>query len=93
MNYYNAETTSPRPESYREDVKLVENIKDDKEKKRILQGISSMAESGWDFSSRWLNDTMKLESNIISDMIPSDLNTLMGLSEQFISALSRKFKR
>jgi alpha,alpha-trehalase len=40
-----------------------------------------MAESGWDFSSRWLNDTMKLESNIISEMIPSDLNTLMGLSE------------
>jgi neutral trehalase len=38
-----------------------------------------MAESGWDFSSRWLTDVTNLQTHVIDDMIPSDLNTLMGL--------------
>ena len=41
--------------------------------------MNSMAESGWDFSTRWLRDASQLSSSIILDMIPSDLNTLMGL--------------
>ena len=57
----------------------MKNVEDEKEKKRILKGISSMAESGWDFSSRWLKNPSDLKTNIINEMIPSDLNTLMGL--------------
>lgn len=43
MNIYNANTTSPRPESYRKDVQSVSSIKDESERKRIFNCISSMA--------------------------------------------------
>lgn len=39
-----------------------------------------MAESGWDFSSRWLTNSTDLKTSVILDMFPSDLNTMMGLS-------------
>lgn len=38
-----------------------------------------MAESGWDFSSRWLDDPKDLSSTIIDEIIPTDLNALLGL--------------
>lgn len=52
-----------------------------------------MAESGWDFSSRWLNDSSRLETNLINSMIPSDLNTLMALLEEELVLLSAKYNR
>ena len=73
-------------------MKLTEKLSD-AEKKRILKGLSSMAESGWDFSSRWLTDTADLKSTAIHDIFPSDLNTLMGLAEDYLSVLALKFSR
>ena len=52
-----------------------------------------MAESGWDFSTRWLSDKSKISSSYILDMIPSDLNTLMGILESYLSVLASKFGR
>lgn len=52
-----------------------------------------MAESGWDFSSRWLTDPTDLKTTAVNDIFPSDLNTLMGLGENYLSALSLKFGR
>lgn len=48
-----------------------------------------MAESGWDFSSRWLR-TISLTSTDIDQNIPSDLNALMGLMEKYLAELSSK---
>lgn len=77
LNCYNADTNSERPESFREDHNLVANISK-MEKERVLKGISTMAESGWDFSSRWLENWEDLRTNRITEMVPSDLNTLMA---------------
>jgi alpha,alpha-trehalase len=52
-----------------------------------------MAESGWDFSSRWLANTTDLKTTQINDMFPSDLNTLMGLTENYLATLSLKYGR
>lgn len=52
-----------------------------------------MAESGWDFSSRWLTNTTNLQTNVIVDMFPSDLNTLMGLAESYLASLAVKYGR
>ena len=52
-----------------------------------------MAESGWDFSSRWLKDPTDLRSTQINEMLPSDLNALMGKSEEYLVNLCSKFKR
>ena len=92
LNFYNANTVLERPESFRQDNKLVENL-ETKERERVLKGLSSMAESGWDFSSRWLRDPKDLTTTQINDMIPSDLNTLLGKSEEYLINLCSKFKR
>lgn len=52
-----------------------------------------MAESGWDFSSRWLKDASDLKSTIINEMIPSDLNTILGLVEEYLIPIAPKFGR
>ena len=52
-----------------------------------------MAESGWDFSSRWLKNSSDLKTNFINEMIPSDLNTLMGVVENYLIGLCAKFQR
>lgn len=72
-------------------MKLVQNVSDEQEKGIILEGVSSIAESGWDFSSRWLASPTDLKSNIIRNIIPSDLNTLMTLNEDYLATLSTKF--
>lgn len=52
-----------------------------------------MAESGWDFSSRWLTNVTDLKTSVVLDMFPSDLNTLMALDEAYLSTLALKFGR
>lgn len=52
-----------------------------------------MAESGWDFSSRWLTNITDLTTNVIVEMFPSDLNTLMAMQESYLMSLATKFGR
>ena len=79
VNQYRANTHTPRPESYRQDLETVSKLEDIHEKERVLGCLSSMAESGWDFSSRWLKDSSSLWSTVIDQIVPSDLNALLGL--------------
>lgn len=55
LNVYRVESYHPRPESYMEDLILGESLSSDAEKTDFYQNIASAAESGWDFSSRWMN--------------------------------------
>lgn len=82
-----------RPESFREDMNTVADVTDLTKKAYILSALSSMAESGWDFSSRWLTDSKDLKTSVISQIIPSDLNTLMALFESYLLGLSFTYKR
>ena len=52
-----------------------------------------MAESGWDFSSRWFKNPNLLVSTIMDDIVPSDLNTILAVNEAYLVKLSEKFKR
>lgn len=63
------------------------------EKRRVLGCLSSMAESGWDFSSRWLGNYSALQSTRIDQIVPSDLNALLGLQESYLATLSSKYGR
>lgn len=90
LNYYHVETNFPRPESFSEDV-----ITNEKQNKRsdsmMYSAIKSGAESGWDFSSRWLKDSEDLETIRASDQIPVDLNAILYRNEIIIyTLLSRK---
>ena len=74
LNRYWDKLNSPRPESYKNDVILFEKAKRDS---GIYRDIRSAAESGWDFSTRWFADGIRLESIETTNYIPVDLNCLL----------------
>ena len=83
VNRYWDENDSPRPESYREDVELAHQSKQDLQK--VFRNLRAGAESGWDFSSRWFRDENSFVSIHTTDIIPVDLNCLLLHLEQTIA--------
>lgn len=53
---YNAPSLGPRPESYWEDVMTAAYLPDEESKNELYIDLKSGAESGWDFSARWIFD-------------------------------------
>lgn len=45
--------------------------------RRLWRDLASAAESGWDFSSRWLADGETLASCCTTRVVPADLNGLL----------------
>ena len=87
LNVYRTEHWIPRPESFLEDRATAALPKFDTElKKQILyQNIASAAESGWDFSGRWIKGNSSGLENIQTIMIvPTDLNVFMLKNEMLL---------
>lgn len=82
LNRYWDDEALPRPESYLEDVLLAEKTTDDS---TLYRNIRAAAESGWDFSSRWLKENDKLSSIHTTDILPVDLNCLLYQLELTLS--------
>src|SRR5437867_712626 len=51
------------------------------------RNVRATAESGWDFSSRWLRDPRDLRTLETTELIPVDLNSLLYHAERLIAAL------
>jgi alpha,alpha-trehalase len=83
LNRYCDELSIPRQESWSDDVLTAAASKRDKN--IVYNHLRSAAESGWDFSSRWLADDMDLSSIETADIIPIDLNCLLFHTEQLLS--------
>jgi len=75
LNRYWDDVVTPRPESYAEDIELAEGAS--REPEQLYRDIRAGAESGWDYSSRWLGDRRSMKSIRTSEVIPVDLNSLM----------------
>jgi alpha,alpha-trehalase len=75
LNRYFDEKDTPRPEAYREDV--VTASKSGRKANEVYRDLRSGAESGWDFSSRWLRDGQNLTTIHTTDILPVDLNALL----------------
>jgi len=82
LNRYNDNIHEARPESYREDIVLVE-AKDNP--KKCFENLRAACESGWDFSSRWMKDANDLSSIECAAIIPVDLNALLVHLEKSIA--------
>jgi alpha,alpha-trehalase len=74
----------PRDESWREDTALARSS--GREPGQLYRDIRAAAESGWDFSSRWLRDPQSLASIETTQIVPVDLNSLLFGLEQAIRA-------
>ncbi len=83
VNRYFDAKDAPREESYKEDVELAKES--GRKKDKIYMHLRAACESGWDFSSRWLNDGHNLASINTLNIVPVDLNCLMyGMEEHLL---------
>lgn len=89
LNRYWDEQNIPREESYREDMEIFQHAAAERQGE-IYRNIRAAAESGWDFSSRWLRDEATMESIQTIDILPVDLNCLLyGMEKQMSEWLGR----
>ena len=88
LNRYWDDLPEPRPESYREDFELGQRVPAG-EREALFRNIRAAAESGWDFSSRWMRDPADLRTLETTELIPIDLNSLLYHDERTIAALRR----
>jgi alpha,alpha-trehalase len=86
LNRYWDDDSGPRPESFREDYELGQTVL---EARRPLfhRNVRATAESGWDFSSRWMRDPKDLRTLETTELVPVDLNSLLYHAERIIAAL------
>lgn len=83
LNRYWDERRVPRDESYLEDVQTASQSS--RPAAEVWQNLRAAAESGWDFSSRWLADGATLQSVRTLALLPPDLNSLLAHLEQTLA--------
>ncbi len=84
LNRYWDDNPTPRPESYREDIELLQQSKPE-DSTSFYRNIRAACESGWDFSSRWLADDHSLASIRTTRILPIDLNCLLYKQEKILA--------
>ena len=89
LNRYWDDRPEPRPESYKPDYELGHALPD-AARTQFYRNVRAAAESGWDFSSRWMRDSSDLRTLETTDLIPVDLNSLLHHAERTIAQLLRK---
>jgi alpha,alpha-trehalase len=90
LNRYWDDSNEPRPESYRPDVEIGQTLPESL-RANFYRNARATAESGWDFSSRWMRDPKDLRTLETIDLIPVDLNALLYNAERAIAGL-RSFR-
>ena len=76
LNRYWDDRDTPREESYREDVATARALLP-RRPREVYRNLRAAAESGWDFSSRWLPTAETLATIRTVELIPVDLNSLL----------------
>lgn len=87
LNRYWDDRALPRDESYAEDL-ITAKEDPSRPAETMYRHLRAGAESGWDYSSRWLSDPQRLASIRTTDIVPVDLNSLMLIMEEAIAKRS-----
>ncbi|UVO50412.1 alpha,alpha-trehalase TreF [Sphingomonas sp. SUN019] len=82
QHYWDARET-PRDESWREDVETAKAS--GRPLPEVYRHLRAGAESGWDYSSRWLADGRTLTTIDTTNIVPVDLNSLLWGLERAIA--------
>lgn len=83
LNRYWDDRDTPRDESYREDVHTA--AQSTRPPFQVYRDLRAGAESGWDYSSRWLANGHNLSTIQTTAILPVDLNSLLYGLEQAVS--------
>ena len=89
LNRYWDDRDTPRPESWLDDVNTAKN-NPNRPATEIYRDLRSAAASGWDFSSRWMDDPQKLGTIRTTSIVPVDLNALMFKMEKLLARASQE---
>jgi alpha,alpha-trehalase len=87
LNRYWDDRDSPRDESYREDVETAQRA--NRPAAEVYRDLRAGAETGWDYSSRWLADGKDLATIRTTAIAPVDLNTLIVHLEETLGKAYR----
>ena len=90
LNRYWDDRPEPRPEAYKPDYELAQTLPVTA-RERFYRNTRAAAESGWDFSTRWMRDTTDLRTLETIDIGPVDLNSLLYTLERTIQGF-RQFR-
>ena len=100
MFRYGSNGSGPRPESYKEDIEVcaASGFTSDEECQEFYKHIRAGAESGWDFSSRWIIDqdggcSGGLENIRAKFIVPVDLNSIMYKNYSTLSSFLARLGR
>ncbi|MEP9402839.1 alpha,alpha-trehalase TreF [Sphingomonas sp. VNH70] len=88
QHYWDARAT-PRDESWREDVETARAS--GRPAGQVYRDLRAGAESGWDYSSRWLADGATLATIDTTRLLPADLNSLLWGLERAIASRAAAF--
>lgn len=85
LAHFCADSIGPRPESYREDVHTASFFTTPERRQEVYNDLKAGAESGWDFSTRWIFDEnggtdANLTFIATRRVIPVDLNSFLYMS-------------
>ncbi|OVA06318.1 Glycoside hydrolase [Macleaya cordata] len=89
LSRYYAMWNIPRPESSTIDKESASKLLNVSEKQHFYRELASTAESGWDFSTRWMRNQSDLTSLATTSIIPVDLNAYILKMELDIAFLAR----
>ncbi|XP_070039025.1 probable trehalase [Nicotiana tomentosiformis] len=88
LSRYYAMWNKPRPESSTIDRETASKLPNICEKRQLYRELASAAESGWDFSSRWMRNESDLTTTSTSSILPVDLNAFLLKMEHDIAFLA-----
>lgn len=88
LNRYWDERDAPRTESWLDDVTTAKNTPN-RPATEVYRDLRAGAASGWDFSSRWMDDPNKLGTLRTTSIVPVDLNSLMFKMEKVLARASK----
>jgi alpha,alpha-trehalase len=88
LNRYWDARAVPRTESWTDDLATAATAPD-RAPSQVYRDLRAGAESGWDFSSRWLVHPAELGSIHTTEIVPVDLNSLLFQLETTIARASR----
>ncbi|KAJ8513267.1 hypothetical protein OPV22_003701 [Ensete ventricosum] len=89
LSRYNAMWNKPRPESATTDEESASKLSTAAQKKNFYHQLASTAESGWDFSSRWMSNSSDLTTLETTSIIPVDLNAFIYKMESDIAFFAK----
>ncbi|XVE58119.1 hypothetical protein DITRI_Ditri04bG0144500 [Diplodiscus trichospermus] len=89
LNRYYAMWNKPRPEASTIDKEFASKFLSVSEKQQFYRELASAAESGWDFSTRWMRNSSEFTTLSTTTILPVDLNIFVLRMELDIAFLAK----